>query len=41
MVKVVSLGITYYEVNLGNISLIAFEPQELVVRMANMNLSLN
>jgi len=41
MVKVVKSGITYYEVNLGSISLIAFEPQELVIRMVNMNISLN
>ena len=41
MNKVVVLGVTYYEVDLGFTSLVAFEPQELVVRMASMNLSLN
>jgi hypothetical protein len=41
MKKVVALGVTYYEVNLGGVSLISFDPQELVVRMAQANLSLN
>ena len=41
MVKVVKLGITYYEVNLGGVSFMAFDPQELIVRMAVINLSLN
>jgi hypothetical protein len=42
MTKVVVLGVTYYEVNLGKgISIQAFEPQELVDRMAAMGLSLN
>ena len=42
MKKVVALGVTYYEVNLGGgISIQSFDPQELVVRMAQANLSLN
>jgi hypothetical protein len=41
MVKVVALGVTYYEVNLGGVSFMAFNPQELIVRMAQVNLSLN
>lgn len=41
MNKVVVLGVTYWEVDLGFTSLVAFDPQELVVRMASMNLSLN
>ena len=41
MKKVVALGVTYYEVVLGGVSFIAFNPQELVVRMAQANISLN
>jgi hypothetical protein len=41
MKKVVALGVTYYEVNLGGVSLMSFDPQELIVRMAQANLSLN
>ena len=41
MKKVVALGVTYYEVNLGGVSFISFDPQELIVRMAQANLSLN
>lgn len=41
MTKVISLGVTYYEVTIGGISHMAFDPQELVVKMAQMNLSLN
>jgi len=41
MTKVVALGVTYYEVNLGGVSFMAFDPQELVIRMAQTNLSLN
>jgi hypothetical protein len=42
MTKVVVLGVTYYEVNLGGgVSIQSFDSQELVVRMAAMNLSLN
>ena len=41
MKKVVVLGVTYYEVDLGFTSFFAFDPQELVVRMAMANLSLN
>lgn len=42
MEKIVVLGVTYYEVILGGgVSIQSFDPQELVVRMAVMNLSLN
>ena len=41
MKKVVVLGVTYYEVNLGGISIQSFDPQELIIRMAQTNLSLN
>ncbi len=41
MKKVVVLGVTYYEVDLGFTSIISFDPQEVVVRMAQANLSLN
>ena len=41
MKKVVALGVTYYEVVLGGVSLISFDSKELVVRMAQANLSLN
>ena len=42
MIKVVLLGVTYYEVNLGGgISIQSFDPQELIIRMAQTNLSLN
>ena len=41
MKKVVALGVTYYEVQLGGVSLMAFNPQELIVRMAQANISLN
>lgn len=33
--------LTYYEVDLGFTSFFAFDPQELVVRMAQANISLN
>ena len=41
MKKVVALGVTYYEVELAEVSFMSFNPQELVVRMAQANLSLN
>ena len=41
MKKVVALGVTYYEVSLGGVCFMSFNPQELVVRMAQANLSLN
>jgi hypothetical protein len=42
MKKIVVLGVTYYEVELGGgISIQSFDPQELVIRMAQTNLSLN
>ena len=41
MIKVVKLGVTYYEVNLGGVSYMSFNPQELVIKMAQVNLSLN
>jgi hypothetical protein len=41
MEKIEAFGITFYEVDLGWISFQAFEPEELVERMAAMNFSLN
>lgn len=41
MKKVVLPGITYYEVVLGGVCYMSFNPQELIVRMAQANLSLN
>jgi hypothetical protein len=42
MKKIVVLGVTYYEVDLGGgVSIQSFDPQELVIRMAQTNLSLN
>ena len=41
MKKVVLPGIIYYEVELKGVSYMSFNPQELVVRMAQANLSLN
>ncbi len=41
MKKIVLLGVTYYEVELKGVSYMSFNPQELVVRMAQANLSLN
>ena len=42
MKKVVVLGVTYYEVDLGGgISIKSLDPQELIIRMAQINLSLN
>jgi len=42
MKKIVVLGVTYYEVDLGGgISIQSFDPQELVIRMSQTNLSLN
>ena len=41
MKKVVALGVTYYEVELWGVSFMAFNPQELIVRMAQANISLN
>ena len=41
MKKVVLLGVTYYEIEIGGTSHISFDPQELIVKMAKMNLSLN
>ena len=41
MKKVVLLGVTYYEVELKGVSYMSFNPQELVVTMAQANLSLN
>jgi len=40
MTKVVLLGVTYYEVNLGGVSFMSFDPQELVVRMAKNHMEL-
>ena len=41
MKKVETFGVIYYEINLGDISIFSFDSQELIVRMATMNLSLN
>jgi hypothetical protein len=41
MEKVVTPSVEYFEVDLGVISFQSFDSQELVVRMAAMNLSLN
>ena len=41
MKKVVLSGVTYYEIEIGEASHMSFDPQELVVKMAQMNLSLN
>jgi hypothetical protein len=41
MKKVVALGVTYYEVNLGGVSYMSFNPQELVVTMAQQGMGLN
>ena len=42
MKNVVVLGVTYYVVDLGGgISIQSFDPQELIIRMAQTNLSLN
>lgn len=41
MKKVVALGVTYYEVSLGGVSFMSFDPQELIIKMAQANLSLN
>jgi hypothetical protein len=41
MKKVVLSGITYYQIDLKGVSFISFDSQELIVRMAQANLSLN
>jgi hypothetical protein len=41
MKKIVLLGVTYWEVEIGGITHMSFNPQELVVKMATMGLSLN
>ena len=41
MTKVVLEDVTFYQIDLGYTSIFSFNPQELVVRMATMNLSLN
>jgi hypothetical protein len=41
MKKIVLPGIIYYEVELKGVSYMAFNPQELIIRMAQINLSLN
>lgn len=41
MKKVVLLGVIYYEIEIGGITHLSFNPQELVIKMAQMNLSLN
>jgi hypothetical protein len=41
MRKIVLLGVTYWEVEIGGVTHMSFNPQELVVKMATMGLSLN
>ena len=41
MKKVVLLGVIYWEVEIGGVTHMSFNPQELVVKMASMGLSLN
>jgi hypothetical protein len=41
MTKVVKEGVIFYEVEMGGTTFLAFDPQELIVRMAQINLSLN
>jgi hypothetical protein len=41
MKKIVLLGVTYWEVEIGGVTHMSFNPQELVVKMATMGLSLN
>jgi hypothetical protein len=41
MKKIVLLGVIYWEVEIGGTTHISFNPQELVVKMAQLNLSLN
>ena len=41
MKKIVLLGVTYWEVKIGGVTHMSFNPQELVVKMASMGLSLN
>ena len=41
MKKVVLLGVIYYEIEIGGTTHLSFDPQELVIKMAQMGLSLN
>jgi hypothetical protein len=41
MRKIVLLGVIYWEVEIGGVTHMSFNPQELVVKMATMGLSLN
>ena len=41
MKKVILPGITYYEIGLGRVAHIAFNPQELIIKMAQYGFSLN
>ena len=41
MKKVVLLGVIYYEIVIGGVTHMSFDPQELIIKMAQLNLSLN
>jgi hypothetical protein len=41
MKKIVLLGVIYWEVEIGGVTHMSFNPQELVIKMATMGLSLN
>ena len=41
MKKIVFLGVINWEVEIGGVTHMSFNPQELVVKMASMGLSLN
>jgi hypothetical protein len=41
MKKIVLLGVIYWEVEIGGVTHMSFNPKELVVKMATMGLSLN
>lgn len=41
MKKIVLLGVTYYEIEIGGTTHLSFDPQELVIKMVQMGLSLN
>jgi hypothetical protein len=41
MRKIVLLGVIYWEVEIGGVTHMSFNPQELVIKMASMGLSLN
>lgn len=41
MKKVILPGITYYEVAIGRVAHVSFNPQDLIIRMALYGISLN